>query len=1069
MAPKLSYQQSLYHRRFEKIMKQLNDSQRAAVEQIEGPVMTIAGPGTGKTHILAARIGQILLQTDSRPYNILCLTFTDAGVQAMRQRLLEFIGPEAYRIHIYTFHSFCNKVILENPDNFGQKNWQLATELEQIDFARQLLDGLEPDHPLRRSRRQPYRYEGQLLRLFQLMKTEGWTLELVQEKIEDYLDYIKEDKKYRYQRNGSNYKKGDLKLKAYQEEKERMQRLLSAAALFEEYEFLMEEASCYDYADMILWVLRAFLDPEQEELLLRYQEQYLYILVDEFQDTNGAQNQILMQLIGFWEQPNIFIVGDDDQSIFEFQGARVKNLIDFFERYQNGLSLVMLQDNYRSSQEILDASKALIDHNELRIISLLEALELDKKLRARRPFKQGEEIELELQQYPTAFEEEVAIVEKIKQLKAEKQNLAEVAIIYARHRQSQDLIRLLEQAEIPYQTKRQINILEESLIKNFLLLLEYLALEFEQPYSGEEYLYELLHFQFIPILASDRRKLVNYMVRENRRRYLAKEREPLAWRDLLQMAPDLTELRLIAPEKIRALVEFFDEATGWSVNEPLSRLMELLFNRSGLLQYASEAAEKDWYLGLLNTFFDFVRRESERKEDLNLWGLLELIQRMKDNQLRLPMTHSRYAEDGVQLLTAHASKGLEFQYVFMLHCLDGTWGPNSRRSIKKFKLPDNLSQAHAVLDQEEASRRLFYVAMTRSRAYLRISYHANDSQGKSCKRLSFVDDLMIDAELEEQQIQLPASTLQQYRHQFLQYLPERLPQELLVDPATIAAQLEDFRLSVTALNAYLNCPLSFYFQRVLRLPASQSVEALYGQAVHEALEELLRQGQNNARLRLPSLPAFVSLFEERLEMKRLLFSQRAYEEALDLGLKYLKRYYEQRQERFGQELDKKILLEQSFYGTQYKGVPLTGNIDKLVQVEKGSSLWHIVDYKTGKLEEKRFSAPSKRNPLGGNYYRQLVFYALLLESSRQIEGRAISAEIDYISPNEAGHFPEKEMDIHAEDLANMGELVQEVYAKIKRHEFAEGCQKKDCKWCNFVQHQQIPSSFRDEEVEALDD
>ncbi|MEO0875033.1 MAG: UvrD-helicase domain-containing protein, partial [Bacteroidota bacterium] len=177
---------SQYHQCFREELGRLNPAQKKAVEQTEGPVLVVAGPGTGKTHILAARIGQILLSTDTSAQSILCLTFTDAGVRAMRERLLQLIGPEAHRVHIYTFHSFCNTVIQDNLAYFGRQGLEPVSELEQIELTRQILDGLPITHPLRRGKISAYFYEKHLRDLFQLMKTEGWTPSFLQQAIKDY-------------------------------------------------------------------------------------------------------------------------------------------------------------------------------------------------------------------------------------------------------------------------------------------------------------------------------------------------------------------------------------------------------------------------------------------------------------------------------------------------------------------------------------------------------------------------------------------------------------------------------------------------------------------------------------------------------------------------------------------------------------------------------------------------------------------------------------------------------------------------------------------------------------------
>jgi DNA helicase II / ATP-dependent DNA helicase PcrA len=232
-----------YLRNFKNIISGLNQAQLDAVNVLEGPVLTIAGPGTGKTHILAARIGQILLSTDAAPYNILCLTFTDAGVLAMRKRLLEFIGPDAHKIHIFTFHSFCNKVIQENIDVFGYEALQPVSDLERIDIIRNLIDELSPSHPLRLyNRRNPYQFEIKLRNLFSLMKTEGLDAIAIGKIIDEYIDILPGLEKFRYKRKSGEFQKGDLKKKDYDKELLRMQELRTAAELFELFEQKMQEA-----------------------------------------------------------------------------------------------------------------------------------------------------------------------------------------------------------------------------------------------------------------------------------------------------------------------------------------------------------------------------------------------------------------------------------------------------------------------------------------------------------------------------------------------------------------------------------------------------------------------------------------------------------------------------------------------------------------------------------------------------------------------------------------------------------------------------------------------------------
>src|ERR1700761_4771212 len=373
---------SKYNEKFLEALARLNPGQLDAVNQIEGPVLVVAGPGTGKTQILAARIGKILLETDTSPHEILCLTYTDAGAVAMRKRLFDFIGPESYRINIYTFHAFCNEVIQENLEYFGKLNLEPISELDSAMLFREIVDEFPNEHLLKRFTGDIYFDAPRLQRLFSTMKSEGWNIGTIEIAVKEYLDDLPNREEFIYKRANAakGIKIGDPKQKDIDAVNESMQKLLAAVREYDNYDAKMKTRGWYDYDDMIMWVLRAF--RENENILRQYQERYQYILVDEFQDTSGSQNELLKFLLNYWETPNVFVVGDDDQSIFRFQGANMKNIIDFANDYVRSLYTVVLKHNYRSNQHILDVSRALISNNQERLTSQLN---LDKNLQAAHP------------------------------------------------------------------------------------------------------------------------------------------------------------------------------------------------------------------------------------------------------------------------------------------------------------------------------------------------------------------------------------------------------------------------------------------------------------------------------------------------------------------------------------------------------------------------------------------------------------------------------------------------------------------------------------------------------------
>src|SRR6478735_7341202 len=234
----MSIDQHKLHQKFYEEYNKLNEQQRKAVDTIEGPVMVIAGPGTGKTQILASRIGKILLETDTLPDNILCLTYTDAGVVAMRKRLLQFIGPAAYKVNIYTFHAFCNEVIQDNLSLFEKTSMDAISELEKIELFKKLIDSFPKNHLLKRYRGDVYFEINNLQSLFSTMKREGWTPAFINSKIDEYVKSLLTRDEFIYRRAYKQFKAGDLKQDKIDEEKERMRKLFAAVNEFDKFQQL---------------------------------------------------------------------------------------------------------------------------------------------------------------------------------------------------------------------------------------------------------------------------------------------------------------------------------------------------------------------------------------------------------------------------------------------------------------------------------------------------------------------------------------------------------------------------------------------------------------------------------------------------------------------------------------------------------------------------------------------------------------------------------------------------------------------------------------------------------------
>ncbi|MCB0703999.1 MAG: ATP-dependent helicase [Saprospiraceae bacterium] len=1034
---------------FNAILKGLNAAQQMAVDQIEGPVLVVAGPGTGKTHILAARIGRILMETDASPNNILCLTFTDAGVIAMRNRLLDFIGPTAHRIHIFTFHSFCNRIIQDNLSLFGRHYLEPLDELERIEIVRELLDGLPADHPMRRVSTGGYFYERHLQDLFQRMKSENWEEKEVLQQIETYLELLPQRPDFLYKVNRGDMVKGELKTALYAEEVQKMNRLKAAVPLYSAYQEGLDKRGRYDFEDMILWVLNAF--KQYPALLRNYQEQYLYLLVDEYQDTNGSQNQILQQLLAFWENPNIFIVGDDDQSIYEFQGARLKNLTDFYELYAGHLKTIVLQENYRSAPAILEASGTLILQNEKRLIRALSELGLEKTLKASGPLATSD-MQPEIVVYQNRLEEAAGIVHAIEQAAEQGVPLDEIAVIYAKHRQAELLVELLRRKGIPFQTKRKPNALDSPIVKRIRTMLEYISAERYRPGSGDMQLYRMLHFKHWQIRPADLGKLSLARGRD----YSATEMPLRSW---LADPKVLESLALEAPDKIQAALQILDTCLLEVDQVLLPRFLEFVLNESGLLTDVFKDSERELHLGNILALQEFIRHQAARNPRMDLEDALELLRRMDTNLLILEQRNMLPSASGVQLLTAHGSKGLEFRHVYILDCVKESWEPRRSSGQYRFSFPDTLTFSGEE-DALEARRRLFYVSLTRAKERLQVSFAQVNDKGKAQQPPIFVEEIRESESVLYREASLNPEVVAAAGKLLLEQI--KIVQHPVYDYERIERLLDDFALSVSGMNTYLRCPLSFFYEHLLRVPRLPSEAASFGTAMHNSLQWLFERMLGHKSRSFPEVEDLIRHFKSEMEKSRFYFTPAHFLQRLTMGEKYLRHHYQQGLSKWC----RKVQVEVDIRQVEWEGIPLQGVIDKVEYL--ADSEVRLVDYKTGRYDAKRTRPASNRNEEGGSYWRQLVFYKMLFEQSRVLSPVANKGRITYLEPDDLGVFQEVDVEMGPAETARLGKLVKGVYQGIRAHDFTP-CGKPECIWCTFEKDHVHPDLRVPPPEENLDD
>jgi DNA helicase-2/ATP-dependent DNA helicase PcrA len=1029
-----------YNQKFNEALAGLNPEQLAAVNKMDGPVLVIAGPGTGKTQILAARIGKILTDTDALPGEILCLTYTDAGAVAMRKRLFEFIGPDAYRIHIYTFHAFCNEVIQENLEYFGKLNLEPLSDLESAMLFRELVDDMPNDHLLKRFTGDIYYDVPRLKSLFSTMKRENWNEQFIEKAINEYLDDLPNREEFVYKRANAakGISIGDPKQKDIDAAHDLMKKLLAAVAEYQRYDAKMKAKGRYDYDDMIIWVLRAF--RENEEILRKYQERYHYILVDEFQDTSGSQNELLKFLLNYWETPNVFVVGDDDQSIFKFQGANMKNILDFANDYVSTLSTVVLKHNYRSNQHILDISKALINNNNER---LTKQLNLDKSLQSSHSRFDELVVKPIIREYENPDQEMVDVAISIKHLVENGTPPGEIAVIYRNHSQVEDLIHFLDAQKIAVNTRRKIDVLTIPFGEKIINILRYLAMELDSPYSGDELLFEIMHYDFFSIAPIEIAKASIAVAKDNYgtsannqpktslRRYIHEMRTP-AQPGLFDTVPNI---------EMKYLINNIDELISDAVSVTLQQLFQQVIGKMGILRYIMHQADKGTYMQILTNFFDFLKDESRKKPEIKLADLLQIIDTMKEHHIRLDLNQVIYSDNGVNFFTAHGSKGQEFEHVFFIGCDKKTWDSKGRNT--GFSYPDTLTQAaNDDIAQKEESRRLFYVALTRAKQCLMISYSNKDKKGKEQESSQFIGEILAETDMVVEHPKVTEANMMAFYA--TQFSEEDKPKVELLDTNYINQLLQNYTLSVTHLNNFLDCPLRFYFQCLIRVPSGKSPSATFGQAVHWALNKAFRWLKDDDD-NFPSTEQFMKEFKWYMYRNRDSFTKEEFKLRVDYGEKILPPYYEQNITRW----NKVAVTERAIKNIEIQGVPIKGNLDKIEFEGKQAT---IVDYKTGKLKNAKDKLPGPTNdkPDGGDYWRQAVFYKILIDNDRTNDWEVTTTIFDFVEPVSEGEYHKEKIVISPDDITVVTDQITSVYQKILAHDFNTGCGKKECDWCHFV-------------------
>jgi DNA helicase-2/ATP-dependent DNA helicase PcrA len=438
----------------------------------------------------------------------------------------------------------------------------------------------------------------------------------------------------------------------------------------------------------------------------------------------------------------------------------------------------------------------------------------------------------------------------------------------------------------------------------------------------------------------------------------------------------------------------------------------------------------------------------------------------------IPLSANQVAgsDKGVNLLTTHGSKGLEFETVFFAGANASFW-EKKRKPGGGYKFPDTMFTApssfggsrmgtNAVQGEVEELRRLFYVALTRAEKHLYISYAKFRNDGKELEPSMFIAEILEEHNLPVEKISLTAD--QQMEFELLQFTAQA-PEIEQAEEDFITGLLDKFVMNVTALNSYLNCPLNFYYRNLIRIPSGKSEATEFGSAIHHALEQLFRKMQDGKKDIFPSKEEMIADFNWYMHKHRENFTKEAFERRMEYGDEVLRNYYD----KYVKSWNKVVTVERNIRGITVNGVPLKGKLDKLEFTGKEVN---VVDYKSGNIENAipKMKAPNDKGPNGGDYWRQAVFYKILVDNYEQKDWKVISTEFDFIEPDKKGEYRKEKIVITPQDMETVKQQITEVWKKIQARDFYTGCGKEDCHWCNFVKNNKLAVALHELEEETTD-
>lgn len=1005
-----------------------NERQQQAIDIIKGQVMLLAGPGTGKTFTVINRIEKMLAD-GIEPSSILCLTFSDAAATEMKQRLIKKMGIVASSVDIYTYHSFCNDVIKAYPSQFSLGiGVRLISGTEKIAIMRECIDeaDLKVFVPERADR---YFFTKDFVSYVERLKMQRLSKEdylafidtnpSLMPRIKEIETEIRERELVGNKRNKTRYDEIETIKKSIEKAKELWK-------VYELYSLKMLNKNLIDFSDMINLVLKAF----EEDAAFRKEvsNKYKYFLVDEYQDTNDLQNQIIFNLLEGNDEKNIFVVGDDDQIIYGFQGAKPDNIENFLTNFPD-TKVICLQENNRSTQSILDFSYEVISQDESR-------LENNQKFKSKNIFKKlvaklqriiEKDKPIRRYEFGETMQEFNFIVEDIANLinsdncpvnSDGEKDLSQIAIIAKKRTELQSFAEMFKGKNIAYQIDEGKSIFS---IRSTILIYFYMK-ALNNHILASDKLFGLMLSEPFKLDLED----YNAILHEKQ---LLKRQKP---NDFISIMRRLDQWK--DPKKIREFLNTFEYLQEYASANTLRNTVVEIINRTGILEYfyKTDSNKTENLMGIKKIIAeatDFSNLDCTK-------GLADFVEYLDDclvNEIDINLDKNTILQNAVQLTTYHGSKGREFEHVYLPNLVKKNWEDFRMPGEYKLISDEYFTKDEAKLRKDSELLKLLFVGITRAKHTLTLSFAdmCERKQLQPTKYLAKFNDYNFNSKRFDY-------NEDDFTQEFFRCISRDVFDNQKAFEDEIRERVSKVVLSPSRLNDYLECPRKFFYVKVLGIDVEEADwdAANYGSIIHELLENAVKTAKQTGKY--PEFDDVKKAFYQGLDSER--FTSAAMKEKYEkLGIQTLQNFYPYFTQFSVNNIED---IEHSFKDLAVGEDFITGKIDRVEKLPDGT--YALYDYKTGQpVSEKQVDVGGKKE----GYFNQLSFYKYAFE--KETGNKVSMVGLIYVE----NHAKNVYKTLIKEDIDRIENLILDTYAKIKSLEFTPVMSSDDekCKFCAYKQ------------------